>query len=108
LIDLEQQFNAAKEEVNDLESMAYLDVSAEVDEKGKPVYSNEGLRKAAVRKLLKGNDEYQEAVASCGTAEKAYKTGRINVDYMNELAADFSRSSRALIARLEYFTAKMG
>jgi hypothetical protein len=57
--ELSRQLGEIREQAQLIRARILLDVAQERDERGKPVYSNEKLREAAVTVKLAEHDEYQ-------------------------------------------------
>ena len=104
---------AAKElelaEINDeielIESQASLDIAADVDEKGKPVHSNESARKAAAKLVLGIDEEYKQLVERQRLIEVDIKNSKIDIELCDALVKEFHYRNRALVARIQYDTA---
>lgn len=83
---------------------AMLDIAMMVDEKGKPIHSNEAARKAAVEVKLADSElpgqrrNEQAAIASIET----------EIQYNLDLLAEYGRRNHALVAIVEYATKTLG
>jgi hypothetical protein len=60
VLELTKALNRLKERIRIIEDKKTIEVANEVDEKGKPKYSNQSVRDAETRLRLDGNEDYQE------------------------------------------------
>ena len=105
LIDIEQVLADAKEVLQDIVDGAYLDVSMLIGDKGKFVYTNETLRKAAAKKSLAGNEAYTYADKSVQDLEKQQRIKKAELTQLDDLEKEYSRRNMALVARINYVSA---
>lgn len=62
MFDLAVKSFDIKQEIDNIEAENMLIVSMEEDEKGKKIYSNEMMRKTALKKVLNENKTFQEKI----------------------------------------------
>ncbi len=59
LAELKDKIVGVKEALDDIEAMLYLNVTAELNDDGKPAFTNDTQRKYALTQAKRANDEYQ-------------------------------------------------
>lgn len=107
LIAREIELAQLNEEIALIENEAALDVAFATDDKGKPMYSNDTARKAAVAVLLAKNDAFTTIVDARRITTAAISSLNADIQHGESLVKEFNYRSRALIARLENETAQL-
>ncbi len=98
---------ALEDDIATAEAEVYLEVSLEVGDDGKPRYSSDSKRNAAVRVRLAKSEEYQALVAKKRELEHQRVLVRAMLETMDAEASEARRAIDALVARLNNLTARM-
>jgi chromosome segregation ATPase len=107
LAELRDRMTGVEEQLDDIEAELYLNVTAEIDDDNKLVYTNESSRKAALRLAKRHNDEYQEIKGQLDklTLDKARLEAQLRE------IEERDKASRAIfrgcVARVENVTARI-
>lgn len=107
LIQNEMILAQVNSEIDLAEGNAMLDASTEIDDKGKPLYTNEATRKAAAARILANDDAYRQLAEAKRLSAAAIANAKSEIQYNEDLAKEFMSRSRAMIARLENETAQL-
>lgn len=70
LADTTQEITTLRERMNEIEIVETLDIAAAKNGEGKPLYSNETTRSAALALRLVGNEDYTELKETLARAER--------------------------------------
>jgi hypothetical protein len=79
----------------------------ELDDKGKPLYTNEATRKAAATRLLANDESHRALLETKRMSAAAIASTKSDIQYHEDTAKEFMSRSRAMIARLENETAQL-
>jgi hypothetical protein len=107
LVQHEMILAQVNDEIGLAEGNAMLDASMELDDKGKPLYTNEATRKAAAARLLANDESHRALLETKRMSAAAIASTKSDIQYHEDTAKEFMSRSRAIIARLENETAQL-
>lgn len=97
----------ADDEIAAIEAETMLDVSSKYGPDNKPLYSSEGVRKAAVIVELRKNKNYIEAMNRKRNVEREIATEKALRGSLDNALSEYRNRTRALVAILDNFTARI-
>ena len=102
IIAAEMELSGVVDEMELIESQAMLDVSFATDDKGKPLYSNDASRKAALKVALGSNEEYKELTERHRLIKVGIDNIKADIAHSEAVIKEFHYRSRSLTVRIEY------
>lgn len=105
--DLELNIATLKEDMETIEADTLLGISAEVASDGTEMYDTVSKRAAAVKVVLRDNEEYQELRATKRAVMQKLVGVKAMLAVMDSEAKEFGRKNDSLIARLNNLTARV-
>lgn len=93
------------DEIDLIESQAFLDISFAINDDGKAKYTNDAARKAAVKVALASNDDYKSLTQRRQLIEASVKNIKLDIEYLESNVKEFYARNRAIMARIEFDTA---
>lgn len=87
-----------KDTVDDMEADVLAEVSIELDERGKPRYSNKESRDAAVRKILLAKPEYRTAASRLAAGELEKQNAEITLGQLEDTQKSLHAQLEAALA----------
>lgn len=94
-------------EIEVLEASALIEISCEMTENGKLKYSNDSLRKAAVKVYLNKKEDYGEKIEAKRKAEHEMTMGKATAKSLENSLSEYRNRVRTLTAILSNLTARI-
>jgi chromosome segregation ATPase len=108
LLDVQAAKRPIEEQLDQSEARLVLNVFSEVNDDGKLAYTKTGPDGKAALVLAKKHDpEYQEASKALRELERKELQYKALIESEERALSEYRQRNRALIARLEYFTARL-
>ena len=107
MAELCDQIAAAAEQLDDIEAELYLNVTAELDDDNKLVYTNETSRKAAMRLAMRHSDEYQEIKGQLDKLNMEKARLQAQLRQIEDADKTWKMVYRGCVARVENITARI-
>ena len=107
IIATELNIAQLQDTISAFEDNALIEVSMEIGENGKPIYSNESQRKAAVKSRLALESKYAEAVENLRINQASIAKSKAEIEYLEAQQKNYHYQLRALMARIENQTARI-
>jgi len=107
LLGLQEPQSAIKTTLAGMEDAAFFEAACEINDKGKPLYSNDSLRKAAGKKILIENDLYIELSRNFQLAENKIARQKAMVTHYESTIKEFGRRNMMYVAQLNLAAAKL-
>lgn len=102
LVAQDVELAGLNDEIDIIESQAFLDVTMEINGDGKAKYTNDASRKAAVTIALSTHEAYHELVDRRRLIQAQIANTKADIAYSEGLIKEFCNRNRALVARIEF------